>query len=88
MPIPLTTITVPTPEPYNSSYPHQQQENFFFVLLQIFDQAKQAGDSITLSNADLTEAVQDLAFTGGKIEVPALGITLSKIGKTLSITTI
>ena len=82
----LATITIPTPEPYDSQYPHRQQENYLYVWLQILDQAKQGGESISLSDADLTEAVQDLAFTGEKITIPALGIVLSKIGKSLSIT--
>ena len=94
MAIPLTTITIPTPQPYTKQDATRNNENYYYVWLQILQAAKDANESVTLNPstsltvdlADLTQAVQDLTFTGEKIEIPALGMTLAKLGKTLSIT--
>jgi hypothetical protein len=40
MPISLSGISIPLPEPYNSKDPHKQRENFYFVQLQILAAAK------------------------------------------------
>ncbi len=96
MAIPLTSITIPTPQPYDAKDPTRQQEDYYYVWLQILQAAKTAGESVSLNPstslnvdlADLVQAVQDLAFTGEKIEMPALGLTLARLGKTLAITRI
>jgi hypothetical protein len=41
----LTTITIPTPQPYDSKDSQRQIENLCYVLLQIFSQAKATGDT-------------------------------------------
>lgn len=85
MAIPLTNITIPTPAAYDAADPTKQQENFYYVLNQILTTAKTAGESIDVNQAALTEAVGDLSFSGERLEIPALGLMLQKLGKTLAI---
>jgi ferredoxin len=44
--------------------------------------------SIITTINDLTEAIRELSFTGGEINIPALGLKLKKLGKTLTINSI
>ncbi len=93
MAIPLTNITIPTPQPYDKQSPTRQQEDYYYVWLQIMQTAKAAGESVTLNpstslNVDLAElvtAIKDLACTGERIEIPTLGLKLVRIGKTLTL---
>lgn len=96
--ITFSSLTIPTPEPYDKQSPTKQQENYYYVMNQILAQMKANGETKDINpsssqtvNVDLTDliaAVQDLAFTGEKIELPALGLRLEKIGKTLSLTSL
>ena len=90
----FASLTVPTPEPFDRATPTKQQENFFYVMNQIFAELKANSEEKLLNpstsqtvNVDLTElvkAVQDLTVTGETLTLPALGITLTRIGKTLT----
>lgn len=40
----LSLVTFPTPQPYDANDPHQQRENWCYVLLQIMSIAKATGD--------------------------------------------
>lgn len=71
----LQTITIPTPEPYAASDPTKQQENFYYVQLQMLAQAKANElpftlDAGSLSLAGLIAAIQDLRFNGQMIDLP------------------
>jgi hypothetical protein len=80
MAIPLTTITIPTPQPYDEKDPERQRENYFYVWLQILQAAKTAGESVSLNPStslsidlsDLVQAVKDLAFNGYEFSLPGL----------------
>lgn len=81
--ISLETTTIPTPQPYDAAAPHQQVENLCYVLLQILDQAKANGESLSLSVTELTAAVQSLAFNNQEVQLGAL--TLRSCGKSLTL---
>lgn len=85
MAIPLTNITIPTPAAYDAVDPTKQQENFYYVLNQILTAAKTAEESIDVNQSALTDAVADLTFSGERLEIPALGLMLQKLGKSLAI---
>lgn len=96
MAIPLTTITIPTPEPYLKNDPTRNQENFWYVWLQILQVAKDAGESVTLNPsmtidlADLTQAVKDLMLNGQELSLPLPNgpeLTLKFTGRSLSLLT-
>lgn len=79
MAIPLTTVTVPTPQPYDSKFDSRNQENLAYVWLQIFQAAKASGEQVNLNPqaatltvdlGDLTQAVKDLHFNGEEISFP------------------
>lgn len=91
MAIPLTTITIPTPAPYDNKNPEMQRENFYYVWLQILQAAKYAGESVSLNpstalTVDLSQlvaAVQALAFNNQEIDLGDLTIRFR--GRVLSI---
>lgn len=67
----LTHITIPTPEPYNKSKSDQQRENLAYVALQVLQEAKQ--DGFTLSDG-LVTAIESLTLAGSGGEVDLSGI--------------
>lgn len=96
MSIPLTTITIPTPQPYDEKNPTQQQENYYYVWLQIFQAAKTADErvnldpstSLTVDLTDLIQAVKDLSLNGQELSIPLLEgpeITLKFTHRSLSL---
>lgn len=87
MSISLADITIPTPAAYDSSDPAKQRENLCYVALQILAAAKSAEEPISINVDALQSAVEDLTFSGERIEIPALGIMLQKLGKTIAIQT-
>ena len=78
--IEFQTLTIPTPEPYDDKDENQQRENFFYVVNQIFTQAKAQNLTLTdlLSQGtlsldstafeELTGAVKDLQFNSMTID--------------------
>mgnify|MGYP001369093493 CR=1 FL=1 len=78
MAIPLTTVTIPTPQPYSKDDGTRNQENYYYVWLQILQAAKNAGESVSLNPstaltvdlAELVQAVKDLHFNGEEISFP------------------
>lgn len=72
MAIPLTNITIPTPEPFDKQAATRNQENYYYVYLQLLQAAKTAGESVTFNpstalSMDLSAVVQalhDLQFNG------------------------
>jgi hypothetical protein len=78
MAIPLTTITIPTPQPYSKQEDTRNTENYYYVWLQILQAAKDAGETVTLNPstaltvdlAELVQAVKDLHFNGEEISFP------------------
>ena len=57
MPIDLSTITIPTPEPYQKNEPDQQRENLAFVVLQVIETIKQQNP---IFDVDIVQAIKDL----------------------------
>lgn len=78
MAIPLTTITIPTPEPYQKQDPTRNQENLAYVQMQIYAALKAAGETVSMNPStaltvdltDLIQAVKDLQFNGEEISFP------------------
>ena len=98
MAIPLTTITVPTPQPYTKHEPTRNAENYYYVWLQILQAAKTAGESVTLNPStsltvdlsELTQAVKDLLLNGYELSVPLPDgpeLTLKFTSRSLSLVT-
>lgn len=95
MAVPLTTITIPTLQPYDPEHPDRNRENYAYVQIQLLQAAKDAGESVSFNTSaeltvdltDLIAAIEDLSFTGERIDIPALGIILQRLGKTLAIIT-
>lgn len=76
----FSTLTIPTPQPYDDAHPHRQRENLFYVLNQIAAQFKTNG---VVLDADLTQAVLDLSYAGQEIDLP--GLNIKRSGKVLTI---
>ena len=88
----FSSLTIPTPEPYNKKHPNKQFENTCFVLLQLFELLKVDGHTITetvnvnVENVSLSlgggvleeirDNIADLKFNGYTIKVGPLEITL------------
>jgi hypothetical protein len=98
MAIPLTTITIPTPQPYAKSDATRNTENYYYVWLQILQAAKDAGETVTLNPStaltvdlsDLTQAVKDLLLNGYELSVPLPNgpeLTLKFTSRSLSLLT-
>lgn len=78
--IEFSTLTIPTPEPYDDKDENRQRENFFFVANQILTQAKAQGmtlsdlmsqGTLTFESAvleELRDAVKDLQFNSMTID--------------------
>lgn len=82
----LSSVTIPTPQPYDDKEPTRQLENLSYVLLQMFDQAKQAGftfNDATVDVSGIEQAVQDLKYNGQVIDLGPIKIFLT--GKTVSL---
>lgn len=78
----LTTITIPTPEPYLKNDPTRNVENLAYVQLQIYAAAKAAGETVSLnpSAPDLTaliEALHALQYNGETIDLGDVSIILT-----------
>lgn len=76
----LTTVTIPTPEPYDSKNDTRNQENLAYVYLQLLQVAKAAGEQVSFNPSTalsvdlsaLTSAVQSLAFNNEEFRLGAL----------------
>jgi hypothetical protein len=87
----LQNITIPTPEPYDDKDPTRQQENYYYVYLQLLQAAKTAGEQVSFNPStalsvdlsDLTAAVQSLAFNNEEFRLGAL--TIRFCGKVVTI---
>lgn len=92
MAIPLTNITVPTPEPYSKNDPSRNQENLAYVQLQIYEAAKTAGESVSFNPstslsvdlAELIAAIEALQHNGQVFDFGQFRIFFD--GKTATIT--
>lgn len=68
--ISLSSITIPTPQPYDKTQPERQRENLSYVLLQILQEAKAANDddpfgllgALQQSAATVQVELEDLAI--------------------------
>ena len=54
MPVNLSTITFPTPEPFDKTQPEKQRENMAFVMLQVLEAFKQQNPTIDI---DIVQAL-------------------------------
>jgi hypothetical protein len=72
----LTTITIPTPEPYSKNDATRNQENLAYVQLQILSVAKTNGEAVAVNLTDVVQAVQDLQFNGQILDFGNLQIRL------------
>jgi hypothetical protein len=72
----LTTVTIPTPEPYDASNPDKQRENLCYVVLQILLAAKTNNESVSLDTDALT-------FNGQVLDLGFLRVTMD--GKVTSL---
>lgn len=99
MAIPLTTITIPTPQPYDKQNSERNRENYYYVWLQILQAAKNAGESVSLNPstslavdlADLVQAVRDLMYNGQELSIPLPDgpeLTLKFTSRALSLQTV
>jgi hypothetical protein len=89
----FSTITVPTPEPYDEQHADRQRENCYYVVNQLLAQLHANNATVDLEPVlqalldvdltDLIQAVQDLAFTGTSIELP--GFHVKRIGSAITI---
>jgi len=96
--IEFSLLTVPTPEPYDDKDERRQQENFYYVLNQLFVLAKNArfvlSDQVTnpTTNVEMNAnlegvetAIRDLQFEGMLLDLGNLKVL--RTGKTGSIIT-
>jgi hypothetical protein len=89
----LTTITIPTPEPYAKQDSARNQENYYYVYLQLLAVAKANGESVSFNpssalSVDLSTvvaALHDLQFNGEVIDLGALQIRLEGKVKSLGV---
>lgn len=59
----FSSLTVPTPEPYDSGNPNKQRENFFYVLNQAIVLGKNEGWELP-GPLEFWQALNDLQFQG------------------------
>lgn len=95
--IEFSLLTVPTPEPYDKKDERRQEENFYYVLNQLFVLAKNAGfvlsDEVTnptppggdidINLDGVEQAIRDLQFIGTLLDLGHIKVI--KTGKTGSV---
>jgi hypothetical protein len=89
----LTNITIPTPEPYDKQNSAKQQENYYYVYLQLLQVAKTNGEqvsfnpssSLSVDVAAIVQALQDLQYNGEIIDFGELRIRLEGRVKSLGV---
>lgn len=76
----LSSITVPTPEPYDDKDPDRQRENLAYVALQVI--AQMQAHSMTVSaamlNGDLVQALEDLQYQGVVLEAQGVQLFVTR----------
>ena len=84
--IDLSPLSIPTPQPYSKADATRNNENFYYVMLQVLDLLKAAAFKIPDKNEAVTEtvkALQDLQYNGETLDLGPLQITFT--GKTISV---
>ena len=82
----LSTLSIPTPQPYSKNDATRNNENFYYVMLQVLDLLKSAAFKVPDKDEAVTEtvkALQDLQFNGQVLDLGPLQITFT--GKTISV---
>jgi hypothetical protein len=89
--IDLSTLTIPTPEPYDKKNPEQQRENMAFVALQILQQVAAFGTILEIpttigvepngSMQGVEDAIRDLLAVGYSVKIgPVTFVKHGQIG--------
>lgn len=82
--IDLSTVSVPTPQPYNDKAPTQNSENFYFAALQILQSLQAA--SFKVGDKDQANTIAN-AITNLSLSVPPADMTaLTQAVKDLKLT--
>lgn len=78
----LSSLTIPTPEPYQKSNSTQQLENLCYILLQLLVIGKAQG--LTLDDQRLpaiTTAIQGITLTGGTADLTTVNAKLTALAE-------
>lgn len=78
--IDFSSLTIPTPGPYQDTNPHRQRENLCYVLLQILGQLNT--NAVELPDIDVVKALKDLQFNHIVFDLGAIRIILD--GRTVT----